>query len=53
MKNSNTKRIARYLVPSLLIAVAAVFIYVGIARGEHDQVLNKAIAICMECIGIG
>lgn len=53
MKDNKMKRIARYLVPSALIVVAAVFIYVGIVRGEHDQVLKKAIAICMECIGIG
>lgn len=37
---------------SLLIIVAA-FIFIGILRGEHTIVLQKAIRICMECIGLG
>ncbi len=35
----------------LLIAVA--FIFIGILRGEHTLVLQKAVLICMECIGLG
>ena len=37
----------------ILIFIAAVFIVVGIFRNEITTVLNKATAICMECIGIG
>lgn len=29
------------------------FIILGMAREEHITVLRKAIAICLECIGIG
>lgn len=36
-----------------ILAAAAVFIVVGAYRGEIDTVMTKAIAICLECIGIG
>ncbi len=44
-----TKRFAR-----IAVAVAAcVFIFYGTARGEVEIVLNKAVNICLECIGLG
>lgn len=40
--------------PSLtLITLSAAFLFVGTLRGEHLTVLEKAIRICLECIGIG
>ncbi len=39
--------------PPLLAAAGAVFMIVGIYRGEMAVVLRKAINICLECIGIG
>ncbi|MCM1189587.1 MAG: hypothetical protein NC541_09855 [bacterium] len=36
-----------------LLAAAAGFIGVGLMRGEHLDVLEKAVRICLECIGIG
>lgn len=47
--SSRAKCLAR-----IVIAVAAcVFIVYGTARGEVEIVLNKAVNICLECIGLG
>lgn len=48
-KNVNSIRIIRFLV--LFLAVA--FLAVGVARKEYIEVLQKAVKICLECIGIG
>lgn len=37
----------------LCFAVAASFIVIGLMQNQHIKVLNKAIKICMECVGIG
>lgn len=37
----------------MLLALAAVFIVLGISRGEVSIVLKKAVNICLECIGLG
>lgn len=36
-----------------VLVLGAVFIVLGIMRGEQRIVLQKAIRICLECIGIG
>ena len=36
----------------LLIAGIAAMV-LGISQGEHTEVFQKAIRICLECIGIG
>ena len=40
-------------VPFCFLAVAAIMIGAGVVRGEHLVVLQKAVNICLECIGIG
>lgn len=37
----------------ITIILSGVFIWIGINRGEVSIVFNKAIRICMECIGLG
>ncbi|MDE5699043.1 MAG: hypothetical protein K2I96_16830 [Lachnospiraceae bacterium] len=38
----------------IIIAVTACgFLVYGTARGEVEIVLNKAVNICLECIGLG
>jgi hypothetical protein len=36
-----------------LFVVAIAFIALGVARGEQLEVLQKAAAVCLECIGLG
>lgn len=36
-----------------VFGTALAFIAIGIMRGEHLEVLGKAVRICLECIGIG
>lgn len=37
----------------VILAVAVVFIIVGIRSGSMNAVINKAIKICTECVGLG
>ena len=37
----------------LLLAGGIIFLAIGVIRQEHLTVLEKAIRICLECIGIG
>lgn len=36
-----------------LLAAAAALIAAGLFRREHLEVMQKAVKICLECIGIG
>ena len=42
-----------WVVRAAVLAVSASFIALGLARGEHLEVLQKAAAVCLECIGLG
>ncbi|MDR3295717.1 MAG: thioredoxin [Clostridiales Family XIII bacterium] len=35
------------------LALALLFVALGVANGEMQAVFRKAIRICLECIGIG
>ena len=37
----------------VLLITGVMMITYGVFRGEVDVVLNKAIKICLECVGIG
>lgn len=40
-------------VRGVVIVLAVGFIGFGVLRGEHLEVLKKAVSICLQCIGIG
>ena len=42
-----------WVVRAAVLAVSASFIALGLTRGEHLEVLQKAAAVCLECIGLG
>lgn len=44
---------ARKALPYVLMGVGAGMIVLGILSGELVIILNKAIRLCLECIGIG
>jgi len=37
----------------IFFAIGILFIIIGVVNGESAVVLQKAIRICLECIGIG
>lgn len=43
----------KWIIPSCFLFVGFLMIALGIIRGEHYTVLEKAIKICLECMGIG
>ena len=58
MPKMQNKRVKGPLVPRkaaviVCMFVALCFIGVGLLRGENLVVLQKAVHICLECIGIG
>ena len=43
----------RSIISLALLAAGLAFIVIGAVRGEANPVMQKAIMICMECIGLG
>lgn len=52
IENKN-KKLAINIARGVIIAIAVIFIIVGINNGGAKDVLHKAINICTECIGLG
>ena len=36
-----------------LVVLAVILVVIGITQGQPQEVLTKAINICLECVGIG
>ena len=43
----------RRKLPFVLLGVSLLFLVLGIVSGEFRAVLEKAITVCLECVGIG
>ncbi|MCI8464684.1 MAG: hypothetical protein HFI63_02310 [Lachnospiraceae bacterium] len=43
----------RKAVSFVVLALSILFIGIGLMEKEHLEVLQKAVRICLECIGIG
>jgi len=41
------------IVSYTFLALALLLIIAGIAQGDYQDILQRAINICLECIGIG
>jgi hypothetical protein len=41
------------IIPISLLIGGLVFLVIGLARGDAEQVFRKAVFVCLECIGIG
>lgn len=46
-------RKSKAIVQSSILAIAVGFMFYGVYRGEADMVFQKAVNICLECIGLG
>jgi len=47
------KKDKRALIGAVIALVGAVMMLFGAAENEHREVFEKAVRICLECIGIG
>lgn len=43
----------KWVIRAMLIITSCAFVLYGAARGEIEIVWNKAVNICLECIGLG
>jgi len=46
-------KIIRLILPVLLLLSGMTMMVLGTLRGELQMILNKAVIVCLECIGIG
>lgn len=53
IRNKGMEKRTRGLIAGVLLVVAIMMIVYGIYRGEVSIVLNKAVNVCLECIGLG
>ena len=44
---------SRLMVRVVVLAAGIALVVIGVCRGDYLDVMNKAVRICYECIGIG
>jgi len=50
---TKTKKSLRTALPAVILLAGIIMMFFGIWRGELQMILQKAILVCLECIGIG
>ena len=53
LENSQFMAALIIMLAIVILIIAVVFIVIGVANGGAADVLQKAVNICRECIGIG
>ncbi len=53
IRNKGMEKRTRRLIAGAILVVAVMMIVYGMYRGEVSIVLNKAVNVCLECIGLG
>lgn len=53
IRNKGMEKRTRRLIAGAILVVAVTMLVYGIYRGEVSIVLNKAVNVCLECIGLG
>ena len=53
IRNKGMGKRTRRLIAGAILVVAVTMLVYGIYRGEVSIVLNKAVNVCLECIGLG
>ncbi|MDR2570659.1 MAG: hypothetical protein LBD23_10250 [Oscillospiraceae bacterium] len=50
---SRTVKVIYGILPAVILCVGVCMMIFSILRGELQEIFNKAIVVCLECIGIG
>lgn len=53
MSRNKREVMKKVVIQAGILCVAVCMIVYGISRGESAIILNKAVNICLECIGLG
>ena len=50
---TTNKKPVKVVIPAVILFAGIIMMFFGILRGEPQMIFQKAIRICLECIGIG
>ena len=53
MVKRSMNRLNKTFLSTAILLAGIIFMIAGINRGELDEIMRKAVVVCLECIGIG